>query len=192
MKPIGPLMWEHRLIEEMIRLLDAEVDKIREKREINILLIDHAVDFFRTYADRTHHGKEEDILFRDLAKKSLSWEHNRIMEELIEEHVQARKKVGRLIKAKNNFLAGSCESAPVADCIRDLISFYPPHIEKEDKHFFFPCLNYFSPAEQDRMLAEFQEFDRRMIHEKYTKAVEEFLGRKVAHSPVRTSTERSG
>lgn len=192
MKPIGPLMWEHRLIEEMIRLLDAEVDKIREKREINILLIDHAVDFFRTYADRTHHGKEEDILFRDLAKKSLSWEHNRIMEELIEEHVQARKKVGRLIKAKNNFLAGSGESAPVADCIRDLISFYPPHIEKEDKHFFFPCLNYFSPAEQDRMLAEFQEFDRRMIHEKYTKAVEEFLGRKVAHSPVRTSTERSG
>jgi hemerythrin-like domain-containing protein len=187
MKPIGPLMWEHRLIEEMIRLLDAEVDKIRGKSDVNILLIDQAVDFFRTYADRTHHGKEEDILFRDLAKKTLSGEHNRIMEELIEEHVQARKKVGRLIEAKNNFLAGSGDSAPVADCIRDLISFYPPHIEKEDKHFFFPCLDYFSPDEQDRMMAEFQEFDRLMIHEKYTKAVEEFLGRKVALSPLRAS-----
>lgn len=187
MKPIGPLMWEHRLIEEMIRLLDAEVDKIRGKSDVNILLIDQAVDFFRTYADRTHHGKEEDILFRDLAKKNLSREHNRIMEELIEEHVQARKKVGRLIEAKNNFLAGSGDSAPVADCIRELISFYPPHIEKEDKHFFFPCLDYFSPDEQNRMLAEFQEFDRLMIHEKYTKAVEEFLGRKVALSPLRAS-----
>jgi len=28
------------------------------------------VDFFRTYADSTHHGKEEDILYRDLIKKA--------------------------------------------------------------------------------------------------------------------------
>ncbi len=173
-------MWEHRLIEQMISLLAAEVDRIRERNEINILLIDQAVDFFRTYADRTHHGKEEDILFRDLAPKKLSNDHHRIMEELIAEHVQARKKVGSLVEARNKYLSGSGDSGPVADCIKDVIAFYPPHIVKEDKHFFFPCMDYFSRTEQDRMLEEFREFDRQMIHEKYTRLVEEFLGRKVA------------
>ena len=70
MKPIGPLMWEHRIIEKMIDVLRNEIKTITEKSDVNAVLIDQAVDFFRTYADRTHHGKEEDILFRDLAKKS--------------------------------------------------------------------------------------------------------------------------
>ncbi|HRR41222.1 MAG TPA: hemerythrin domain-containing protein [Syntrophales bacterium] len=184
MKPIGPLMWEHRLIEEMIRLLNKEIENITGRSEINLILIDQAVDFFRTYSDRTHHGKEEEILFRELAKKPLSIEHRRIMEELIEEHVQARKNVGNLVDAKKKYLAGSGDSGPIANCIKDLTSFYPPHIVKEDKRFFFPCLNYFSETEQELMLQEFWEFDRQMIHEKYAKLVEEFLGQKVIRPGV--------
>ena len=184
MKPIGPLMWEHRLIERMIKLLGAEVDSITGKQEVNLLLIDQAVDFFRTYADRTHHGKEEDILFRDLSRKPLSADHRRIMEELIDEHVQARNKVGALMAAKKAYLSGTGDIEAVARCIRDLISFYPPHIVKEDKHFFFPCLDYFSEPEQESMLQEFREFDRQMIHEKYTKLIEEFLGQKIGFKPA--------
>ena len=172
-------MWEHRLIEEMIRLLNKEVDQVISKGEVNLILIDQAVDFFRIYSDRTHHGKEEEILFRDLAKKPLSSDHRRILEELIEEHVHARNKVGRLIEAKKNYLAGTGDSGPITDCIKDLTAFYPPHIMKEDKQFFFPCLDYFSQVEQERMLQEFWEFDRQMIHEKYVKLVEEFLGQKI-------------
>ena len=41
------------------------------------------------------------------------------------------------------------------------------HIEKEDKHFFIPAMDYFSRDEQQKMLDEFREFDRKMIHEKY-------------------------
>jgi hemerythrin-like domain-containing protein len=180
MKPIGPLMWEHRLIEKMVQTLKTEIGKIGEQHAINIVLIDQAVDFFRTYSDRTHHGKEEEILFRDLAKKILSPDHKRIMDELIDEHVQARKMVGNLVEAKKRYLAGSNKGpAEISDCLSGHVEFYPRHIIKEDKQFFFPCLDYFSREEQDKMLQEFWEFDRRMIHEKYAKLVEEFLGRKV-------------
>ena len=47
------------------------------------------------------------------------------------------------------------------------------HIEKEDKHFFIPAMDYFSKEEQSAMLDEFRVFDRNMIHEKYKKIVEE-------------------
>ncbi|MFB3926374.1 MAG: hemerythrin domain-containing protein [Syntrophales bacterium] len=183
MKPIGPLMWEHRLIEKMVQLLKSEIGRIGERNAVNILLINQAVDFFRMYADRTHHGKEEDILFRDLAKKSLSEAHGRIMNDLIEEHRQARKMVTKLVDSKNAYLEGGDSLASISDCLRDLVEFYPKHIEKEDKQFFFPCLDYFSKDEQDAMLREFQEFDRQMIHEKYTRLVEEFLGQTVARPP---------
>ncbi|MEN6465470.1 MAG: hemerythrin domain-containing protein [Syntrophaceae bacterium] len=180
MKPIGPLMWEHRLIDKLVQVLKTEISNIRGQNAINIMLVDEAIDFFRTYSDRTHHGKEEEILFRDLAKKPLAPEHKKTMEELIGEHVQARKMVRELIEAKETYLAGPERGlAEIDDCLSRLVEFYPRHIFKEDKNFFFPCLDYFSREEQDKMLQEFREFDRQMIHEKYTKLVEEFLGKKV-------------
>ena len=184
MKPIGPLMWEHRVIERMIDVLGNQITTIRSKGDVNGVLIDQAVDFFRTYADRTHHGKEEDILFKDLERKALSPEHKAIVEELIEDHKAARKMVGGLLEAKERYFEGAPGAAiEVADYLGKLVNFYPFHIEKEDKHFFFPCLSYFSDEEQDRMLQEFYEFDRNMIHEKYTGLVERFLGQAVAKPP---------
>ncbi len=172
MKPIGPLMWEHRLIEKMLKIVGREAEKIRERGTVDPVFIDTAVDFIRTYADRTHHGKEEDILFRDLARKKMSPEHVRIVAELVEEHKYGRDTVKRLVEAKNRYLRGEETLSAIAGCLMELVSFYPRHIEKEDKHFFFPILDYFSAEEQERMLEEFREFDREMIHEKYREVVE--------------------
>jgi len=174
MKPIGPLMREHRLIERMLAALDEELKRINERDEANIELLTVAVDFFRIYADRTHHGKEEDILFRDLAKKKLAPEHNKIMNELVAEHVYARGAVSALVDAKNNYKEGNRESLKdIVKYVKELVGFYPVHIEKEDEHFFYPILEYLSKKEQDDMLVEFWEFDRMLIHEKYQKIVEE-------------------
>jgi len=174
MKPIGPLMREHRLIERMLALLKEELPRIEERKQVDPSLIDAAVDFFRTYADRTHHGKEEDILFRDLAPKGLSQEHKRIMDELTEEHIRAREIVGSIAKAKEKYMRGESDALhEIKASLNDLVKLYPGHIEKEDQHFFYPILEYFSKKEQDDMLEEFWEFDRNMIHEKYKLTVEQ-------------------
>ncbi len=89
--PIGPLMIEHRLIERMIEAMGEELLLMEKEKKVDPPLIDMAVDFIRTYADRCHHGKEEDILFRDLRIKKLKDEQRRMMEELIEEHRFGRK-----------------------------------------------------------------------------------------------------
>lgn len=182
MKPIGPLMWEHRLIEKMVALTGREARKIRESSGVDPQFIDTAVDFIRTYADRTHHGKEEEILFRDLAKKRMSPEHSRIVGELIEEHKYGRSLVKRLVEAKERYLAGGDTLAEIAACLTELTEFYPRHIEKEDRRFFFPILAYFTATEQEAMLREFAEFDRRMIHEKYRRVLEAAGGGTIARS----------
>lgn len=173
MKPIGPLMWEHRLIERTLRSVKPKIWQIKIQNTFNPVFIDTLVDFIRTYADRTHHGKEEDILFRELKNKPLSDEHARIMNELIEEHIFSRKIVTQLIIAKEEFLKGNKESiAAIVRNLVTLIEFYPKHIEKEDKQFFYPILEYFTNEEQEAILKEFYEFDAKMIHEKYNKIAE--------------------
>ncbi len=180
MKPIGPLMREHRLIERMSRVLTKKIQQMNERSMVDVDFLTTAVDFFRTYADRTHHGKEEDILFKELAKKQLLPGDSKIMNELVEEHVWARKMVTRLLEAKESYAAGNSEVIKdITSCLKELIIFYPMHIEKEDKSFFYPCLKYFSQQEQDNMLQEFWEFDRKLIHEKYQKIVEKAETNKV-------------
>jgi hemerythrin-like domain-containing protein len=175
MKPIGPLMWEHRLIEKMLVSMMRHIDEVEKTKKVNPLIIDMAVDFVRTYADRTHHGKEEEILFRDLAKKNLTPELKKTMQELLDEHIWGRKTTAALVAAKEKYLQGDEEKiAEIISIARELGNFYPKHIEKEDKHFFYPCQEYLSMDEQGKMLAEFWEFDRKMIHEKYNKVYDEY------------------
>ncbi len=172
MMPVGPLMIEHRLIERMVKLMAEELPKMEEKRGVNIGFLSEAIDFIRTYADRCHHGKEEDILFRDLAAKPLSAEHKKVMNELVEEHISARKIVSRLADAKERYARTQKDGfQEIITYLTEVVEFYPLHIEKEDKHFFLPIMNYFTRGEKDEMLQEFWAFDKNLIHEKYKKMV---------------------
>jgi hemerythrin-like domain-containing protein len=177
MMPIGPLMIEHRLIERMIKLMDQEVGRIRQTGQLHVGFHGQAIDFVKTYADRCHHGKEEDILFRDLELKPLTDEHRHIMDELIAEHAWARQKVAQWVGAKELCDQGDPAALRLAsEIMAELAQFYPKHIAKEDKHFFIPVMSYFSKAEQEQMLQAFWEFDRKLIHEKYRQVVDSLGG----------------
>ena len=169
-------MKEHRLIEEMVSGLQLELSREKEQKTVNFPFLETAINFFRTYADRTHHGKEENILFRDLAKKPLSAEHAKTMQELVQEHVYARKTVSELEEAKAAFAQGNTESLEqIEGTLQKLGDFYPKHIRKEDAEFFYPTMTYFTPEEQEKMMQEFWEFDRELIQEKYQAIVENAL-----------------
>jgi len=163
----------------MIKVMKTEAEAIGRTGKVRPEFIDRAADFIRTYADRCHHGKEEDILFRALKKKELSLEHARILRELLEEHAYARQVVGDLIAAQERYVKGDKTTVDeVARLMDMLVELYPKHIEKEDKHFFIPCMAYFTKEEQENMLAESYEFDRKIIHEKYGKVVRQLEERR--------------
>jgi hemerythrin-like domain-containing protein len=174
MQARGPLMIEHRLIERMISLIKNTLSQIEVNQKVDPVFIDTVVDFIRMYADRTHHGKEEDILFRKLSSRRLASEDQRIMGELIEEHVFGRQTTKGLVEANRRYRNGDRSSlADITGRLQTLVEFYPKHIEKEDEIFFPASRAYFTDEEDQAMLAEFWEFDRLMIHEKYRSVVED-------------------
>ena len=171
--PIEPLIAEHRLTDRMIAVMRWRVADMESIGTADIGFIDAAVEFMRTYADRCHHGKEEDVLFRELARKPLSAEHRRVLDELVAEHVFARTTTGRLVEARNLYAGGEASALDdIAACLHMFVEFYPKHIAKEEHGFFGPVMSYFTDAELGRMLAAENEFDRRFVQVMYTKAVE--------------------
>jgi hemerythrin-like domain-containing protein len=166
-------MIEHRTIERAIEILGVERQRLQAGGELDPVFIDNIVDFIRTYADRCHHGKEEDILFESLEGKQLSDNEAALMQELVEEHKYGRELTGRLVAAKDAVVGGDTGRLDeVLEVTGKLVEFYPEHIRKEDKVFFPETERHYDKAELDAMLKEFYDFDMQMIHEKYQKTVE--------------------
>lgn len=156
------LFQEHILIQEVISLLQKIASS---KKSISSALIEKIVDFFKTFADQNHHGKEEDILFKAAQKKELSPSLKKTLAELYQEHKVGRSYISELSQLK--------EEKKIYPLLQQIITLYTQHIEKENRHFFVPILEYFSDAELDQMLKEFKAFDEKMIHKKYTKVKDE-------------------
>ncbi len=173
MKPIGPLMMEHRLIERMLALLTREHRRLIETGNVDHEFFDASILFLKTYVDKFHHGKEENILFKELAEKPLSPEDRKMLNELIEEHGRTRKAVERLESARRQQVDKKPAITEITKHMETLTKWYPVHIEKEDKHFFVSSMNYLSEQEQAAMLEKSREFDRSFTQHQFAGIIAE-------------------
>ncbi|MBD3313545.1 cation-binding protein [Candidatus Woesearchaeota archaeon] len=167
-KPFGPLMAEHRVIEKGVAMLAKEAQRLQENKDIDNVFIVKIIDFFRIYADKCHHGKEEDILFARLKDKDIPKDREDMMNGLIDDHKKARQLIGELEKAgqKN-------DADTAAGMMKELSELYPDHIDREDNHFFIPVMDHFTDDEKYCMIEEFNDFDRKQIHDKYRQVAED-------------------
>ena len=172
------LVVEHMHIMKVMAAIEREISSIRQTNKADVGFIDTIVDFIRTYADKTHHGKEEDILFRVLASKEMSDEDKAMMQGLLDEHVFARKTVAELVEAKEQYSQGRQDAADmIVEKLDILVRLYPKHIQKEDDIFFPVSDTYLSEEEQSAMLEEGRAFDSRMPIDKYVQIASELVNR---------------
>ncbi len=126
------LVDEHRLILRMIALLEKNAPLTAAGSYRNWQLYLDGVDFIRSYADRFHHAKEEDILFEALVTNGMPRANSPIAAMLME-HDQGRAFVKAMETAANEARAGlpgregiiAENSLAYAELLRE-------HINKED------------------------------------------------------------
>lgn len=170
--PVDILVNEHKLIMQAVDVIKKKISIIEASQMIDPHGIRVVVDFFRVYADRFHHGKEEGILFRALYQKKMNESNTKVMKDLMQEHAFARKTVTALEKSNQIYVSGNKEVVKeILEILSTLSTFYPMHIEKEDNHFFYPCMEYFSPDEREQMISEFQQFNSNFTDNRYAQVV---------------------
>lgn len=176
MMPIALLMIEHRQIERMIPVLRQEAARARDGA-VDAERISILIDFIRVYADKCHHGKEEDILFVALEEKGMPPHLKNTMERLIEDHKVSRENVKLVMETnQKNQIGDNGALRSMSEALDFLADLYPRHIETEDKAFFVPCMALFSKEEKELMLAHFQTFDRNLVHKLYRARIDQLAG----------------
>lgn len=99
------LKQEHRIIERMLAILEAAATRSDTGQELPNEFFPKVVDFIRNFADRCHHGKEEDYLFPVMEKCGVPRQVGPIGVMLME-HDQARTYVKGMDEAGRRFVSG--------------------------------------------------------------------------------------
>jgi len=176
------LVDEHRLILRMITLLEANVALAEEGRFSDwSFFLDTALPFIRDFADRFHHAKEEDVLFKALVANGMPREHSPVAAMLME-HDQGRGFVhgmelaARLILASKSTVPMTEVVAALAENARGYAALLREHIEKEDSILYPLAERVLPEAVRPAMMAAYVMAEAKTpgLLEKYRSLVERY------------------
>lgn len=160
--PTQMLEDEHLVIAKVVGAAPVLADRLDAGQRVDVETLQQIVNFMRTYADRCHHGKEEELLFPLLVKKGVPIEGCPIG-ALTMEHVKGRMLVKGLADALEAYQKGDPEGIQaVIQSLRGIGELYPGHIWKEDYLLFPLTQKVLAPEELQALLREFEQVDERM------------------------------
>ena len=128
------LQTEHRIMSELLDLLERQVDLFEEGGEVDYDLLGEIIDYFRSYTDLYHHSKE-DLVFESLIKRDP--EAAVTMGDLEAAHDKVNDYLNRFTRAVVNVLLGKnvARSAFIA-IARDFLDGERRHMTLEETIFF--------------------------------------------------------
>lgn len=159
MTPSEILMAEHRVIEAVLTCMERATFAI-EKGSLNANSFRQCLAFFRTFADRCHHGKEEDILFPVLEQHGVERAGGPIG-VMLEEHEEGRQLLAAIDSALP--LAQKGDAAAIARLSRAALTYVGllrDHIKKEDEVLFPLGDQQLDVAEQEKLIDAFRQKER--------------------------------
>lgn len=173
MTPTDELKEEHQGILLMLKILEKVCAKLEAKEKVDPDHLERIVEFFRVFADKCHHGKEEDLLFPEMEKSGIPRERGPIGVMLME-HDQGRAFVKGMGEAASLYKKGeSTASAEFSKNARDYIALLTQHINKENNILFPMGDRVVSKEKQDELVGAFETLEREKIgagtHEKFHK-----------------------
>jgi hemerythrin-like domain-containing protein len=151
--PIERLMAEHRTIAKVLAATASLVDQLELDQPLELVVFKDLIDFFQIYADQSHHGKEEEVLFPLLKKRAYPIKDSPF-EVLVKEHERSRDLMAALAEAADDFEMGDPTAREdLITCLRGILHLYPGHMWKED-YLLFPTSEKILSAEDLSLLAQ--------------------------------------
>ena len=146
---------EHQHILKVIELLERECLVMEKGGKLREEFFHQAIKFIREYADKFHHGKEEEVLFVELCKESTNMHCNPTY-QMRHEHDLGRgfvKEMEEGLRARDNkkVISGAIGYAQL---LRE-------HIYKEDNILYPMAEEALGETEKKELGLKFKEMDER-------------------------------
>ncbi|HVN31563.1 MAG TPA: hemerythrin domain-containing protein [Thermoanaerobaculaceae bacterium] len=171
MSPTETLKHEHQIVLLVLTGAEREAGSIRAGGAVHVETVEQMVDFFRTFVDRCHHGKEEKHLFPAMHEKGMPLEAGPLA-VMLHEHELGRGAVRAIAEALERVKRGEAGAGPdLAEALLGYAELLRNHISKED-NVLFPMADRILPAdEQGDIAVLFDKVEEEEIgagvHEKY-------------------------
>jgi len=135
---------EHEAIVKMLEVTEEVARRLEAGEHVAAETLAGLLEFFRLFADKCHHGKEEDLLFPQLEKKGMPRAGGPLA-VMLAEHEQGRALIRQM--------AGPAWAAAA----RAYASLLRAHIEKENHVLFVMAERMLTPSEQAELAEGFEK-----------------------------------
>ncbi|MBN2482265.1 MAG: hemerythrin domain-containing protein [Bacteroidales bacterium] len=155
------LMREHKVIMIALDVIEKMYEKVRNDQDIDYVDVEEIIEFLKIFADKCHHGKEEDFLFPALEEVGVK-NQNGPIGLMLAQHRQGRE----LIKKMQESIANkTINKKAFAFAAYSYVNLLRNHIEKEDT-FLFPLSDTkLSAFTQKRLMDNFENLEKNVIGE---------------------------
>lgn len=178
-KSIDLMVEEHKNIKRMLMVIRKYCYKVLKNEDINYEDFFQLIDFVRNYADKHHHGKEENFLFNKMTAELGPVAEKLVRHGMLVEHDLGRLHMQELEAAVKKVIEGDDEAR--LDVIANAISYthlLQRHIDKEDNVVYTFAQKNLSKESIEVLDRESEQFEqdagREKTQEKYLKILEEF------------------
>lgn len=178
MNAINELIAEHEAVRLTLKILKKIGRQIDETKKIPTTEhVEQLFDFFSTFVDRCHHGKEEELLFPALEQVGISREGGPVG-VMVKEHQQGRDLVSKMKNELSRYSDGANDAAlNLKKHADDYIALLDFHIEKENNVLFPMAIKHLPEHRLAEMKHGFEKIESEKIgvgkHEQFHQLLEE-------------------
>lgn len=148
--PLRILVDEHKLIKRLLAMIPAIASKLDVNTEDDKILIRKCADFIRSYADKFHHAKEEDILFKYFDESA------DIIQVMLGDHIEGRNHIKLMLEGLEEE-----DQNKVVSHLTAYGELLQQHIQKEDE-ILYPWMDRkLSTNQVGTMYSKFFEVESR-------------------------------
>lgn len=173
-KPTEILSEEHKYILKIANALTKECNSLDSGKKLDKTFFETAIDFIKNYADKFHHAKEEDILFKEFDKCT---EEGCVQcnptQQMLYEHDLGRG----FVKGMAEGLKAN-DKTKVAENARGYAQLIQEHIFKEDNILYPMAEQALNESMQKEILKKFEQAESKKfakgMSEKYEGIADEF------------------
>ena len=179
MNCIELMVEEHKNIKRMLRVIRKYCLYILKNKEVQYEDFLRFIDFIRNYADKHHHGKEEELLFEVMVNELDSAAKKLVRHGMLVEHDLGRLYVKELETAVRDVMNNNEEAK--LDIIANAIGYtnlLHRHIKKEDDVAYRYAQNNLSEKSIEKLNEKCARFealaDKSNIQRRYIDMIDEF------------------
>lgn len=170
MRPTEILSAEHRIIEKALGRMRKLCDRTAAG-DFDQEAFTATLAFFREFADKRHHAKEEQLLFPALNRRGMPLDGGPLA-DMAEEHEIGRQLLAVAEEALPRARQGDREARRrVAGTCRQYADLELDHIAQEDSVLLPSAAQVLTPEDEERLAAEFAALDATGFGEKERAAV---------------------